>query len=123
MADHLESRLVVAAPEVAVQRRLPGEGVLAPADRGRHDAGVPDHLLRGTPGITCSSRRRADGWDKVPRERLFASLTKELGPEADVATRAEARAALVESVEVFCTSQRRHSSRGYVSPAEEEQSE
>jgi putative transposase len=34
MADHLESRLVVDALELAVQRRLPGEGLLAHSDRG-----------------------------------------------------------------------------------------
>ena len=39
------------------------------------------------------------------------------------ATHAEARAALVEYLEVFYNNQRRHSSLGYVSPAEYEQSE
>jgi len=33
MADHLESRLVVDALELAVQRRLPGEGLLAHGER------------------------------------------------------------------------------------------
>ncbi len=43
--------------------------------------------------------------------------------DADFATRAEARPALVEYLEVFYNNQRRHSSLGYVSPAEWEQSE
>ncbi len=34
MADHMESRLVVDALEMAVQRRLPDEGLLAHSDRG-----------------------------------------------------------------------------------------
>jgi transposase InsO family protein len=34
MADHLESRLVVDALARAVERRLPGEGLLAHSDRG-----------------------------------------------------------------------------------------
>ena len=41
-------------------------------------------------------------------------------PGADFATRAEARAAIVEYIEVFYNNQRRHSSLGYVSPAEYE---
>ena len=41
----------------------------------------------------------------------------------DFATRAEARAAIFEYIEVFYNRQRRHSSLGYVSPAEYEQSE
>jgi putative transposase len=54
---------------------------------------------------------------------FFASLKKELVHGAGFATRAEARAALVEYIEVFYNSQRRHSSLGYVSPAEYEQAE
>ena len=42
--------------------------------------------------------------------------------DADFATRAEARAAIFEYIEVFYNNQRRHSSLGYVSPAEYEQS-
>jgi hypothetical protein len=39
---------------------------------------------------------------------------------ADCATRAEARAAIVEYIVVFSSSKRRHSSLGYVCPAEDE---
>jgi putative transposase len=52
-----------------------------------------------------------------------ASFKKELVQGADFATRAEARAAIVEYSEVFYNTQRRHSSLGYVSPAEYEQAE
>jgi hypothetical protein len=50
-------------------------------------------------------------------------LKKELVPGTDFATRAQARAAIVEYIEVFYNCQRRHSSLGYVSPAECEQRE
>jgi putative transposase len=49
--------------------------------------------------------------------------SKELVHDADFALRAEARAAIVEYIEVFYNTKRRHSSLGYVSPAEYEQSE
>ena len=52
-----------------------------------------------------------------------ASFKKELVHHADSTTRAEARAAIVEYIEVFYNNQRRHSSLGYVSPAEYEQTE
>ena len=67
--------------------------------------------------------RRADCWDNAPMESFFASLKKELVHGADFATRAEARAAVVESIEVFYNGQRRHSALGYVSPVEYEKSE
>jgi transposase InsO family protein len=123
MADHLESRLVVDALALAVERRLPGEGLLAHSDRGSQYASDHYHRLLGKQGITCSMSRRADCWDNAPMESFFASLKKELVHDAGFATRAEARAAIVEYIEVFYNTKRRHSSLGYVSPAEYERTE
>jgi len=122
MAEHMESRLVVDALAMAVQRRLPDEGLLAHSDRGSQYASEHYQRLLARHGITCSMSRRADCWDNAPMESFFASLKKELVHDADFATRAEARAAIVEYIEVFYNNQRRHSSLGYVSPAEYEQS-
>jgi putative transposase len=121
MDDRMESRLVVDALEMAVQRRLPDEGLLAHSDRGSQYASEHYQLLLARHGITCSMSRRADCWDNAPMESFFASLKKELIHDADFATRAEARAAIFEYIEVFYNGQRRHSSLGYVSPAEYEQ--
>jgi putative transposase len=122
MAEHRESRLVVDALELAVQRRLPGEGLLSHSDRGSQYASAHYQRLLARHGITCSMSRKADCWDNAPMESFFASLKKELVHGADFATRAEARAAIFEYIEVFYNNQRRHSSLGYVSPAEYEQS-
>ena len=123
MADHLESRLVVDALEMAIQRRLPDERLLAHSDRGSQYSSEHYQRLLEQHGITCSMSRRADCWDNAPMESFFASLKKELIHDADFATRAEAQAAIFEYIEVFYNIQRRHSSLGYVSPAEYEQSE
>jgi putative transposase len=122
LAEHMESRLVVDALGLAVQRRLPREGLLAHSDRGSQYASEHYQLLLAKHGITCSMSRKADCWDNAPMESFFASLKKELVHGADFATRAEARAAIFEYIEVFYNNQRRHSSLGYVSPAEYEQS-
>ena len=123
MAEHMESRLVVDALAMAVQRRWPDEGLLAHSDRGSQYASEHYQRLLAKHGITCSMSRRADCWDNAPMESFFASLKKELVHGADFATRAEARAAIFEYIEVFYNVQRRHSSLGYVSPAEYEQAE
>src|SRR5262249_20299860 len=123
MADHQESRLVVDALEMAIKRRLPGEGLLAHSDRGSQYASEHYQRLLARHGIACSMSRRADCWDNAPMESFFASLKKELVHDADFATRASARVAIFEYIEVFYNGQRRHSSLGYVSPAEYEQSE
>jgi putative transposase len=123
MAEHMESRLVVDALEMAVQRRLPGEELLAHSDRGSQYASEHYQLLLAKHGIECSMSRRGDCWDNAPMESFFASLKKELVHDADFATRVEARTAIFEYIEVFYNGQRRHSSLGYVSPAEYEQTE
>jgi putative transposase len=123
MAEHLGSRLVVDALALAVERRLPGEGLLAHSDRGSQYASDHYQRLLGKHGITCSMSRRADCWDNAPMESFFASLKKELVHGADFVTRAQARAAIVEYIEVFYNTKRRHSSLGYVSPAEYERTE
>ncbi len=56
-------------------------------------------------------------------ESFFDSLEMERVPDANVATRAEVRAAVFEYIEVFSNGQTRHSAPGYVSPAEDGQSE
>ena len=67
--------------------------------------------------------RKADCRDNAPMESFFASLKKELIHGANFVTRAEARTAIVEYIEVFYNTKRRHSSPGYVAPAEYEQTE
>jgi transposase InsO family protein len=121
MADHMESRLVVDAMEMAVARRLPGEGLLAHTDRGSQYASDHYQRLLRKHGIECSMCRVAQCWDNAPMESFFASLKKELVHDEDYQTRAEARTSIVEYIEVFYNAKRRHSSLGYVSPAEFEE--
>src|SRR5438105_11888049 len=60
MAEHMGSGLVVDALEMAVQRRLPGEGLLSHSDRGSQYASEHYQLLLARCGITCSVSRKAD---------------------------------------------------------------
>jgi transposase InsO family protein len=121
MADHMESRLVVDALEMAVARRLPGEGLLAHSDRGSQYASEHYQRLLAKHGIECSMSGVGQCWDNAPMESFFASLKKELVHHEEYQTRAEARASIFEYIETFYNPKRRHSSLGYVSPAEYEQ--
>jgi hypothetical protein len=60
-------------------------------------------------------------WDNAPMESFFASLKKELTHHEDYQTRAEAMASIFEYIEVFYNQRRRHTSLGYVCPADYEQ--
>jgi transposase InsO family protein len=117
MAETMESRLVVDALEMAVARRRPGAGLLAHSDRGSQYASDHDQRVLSSAGVVCSMSRRGDCWGNAPMESFFASPKRELGVEV-FATREVARAAIFEYVETFYNRVRRHSSLGYVSPAE-----
>jgi transposase InsO family protein len=117
----MTSRLVVDALGMAVERRLPGEGLLAHSDRGSQYASEHYRRLLGQHGIECSMSGVGQCWDNAPAESFFASLKKELTHHEDYQTRQEARASLFEYIEVFYNNQRLHSSLGYVTPAAYEQ--
>ena len=121
MAATMESRLVVDALQMAVARRLPGEGLLAHSDRGSQYASDHYQQLLGKHGIECSMSGVGQCWDNAPAESFFASLKKELTHHEDYQTRQEARASIFEFIEVFYNNQRLHSSLGYVTPAAYEQ--
>jgi putative transposase len=118
MAESMESRLVVDALEMALARRRPGAGLLAHSDRGSQYAS--DHYQRvlAAEGITCSMSAVGQCWDNAPVESFFGRLKCEIGPDELFATRDQARAALFEYLEVFYNRVRRHSSLGFLSPAE-----
>ena len=122
MSDAMASRLVVDALEMAVRRRLPDEGLLAHSDRGSQYASEHYQRLLAKHGIGCSMSGVGQCWDNAPMESFFASLKKELVHHEDYQTRAQARASIFEYIEMFYNPKRRHSSLGYLSPAEYEQS-
>jgi transposase InsO family protein len=123
MSDRMPSRLVVDALTMAVQQRLPEAGLLAHSDRGSQYASEHYRRVLAKHGIECSMSRRANCWDNAPMESFFASLKKELVHHEDYQTREEAKASIFEYIEVFYNRQRRHSTLGFKSPAEYEQSE
>ena len=122
MADHMESRLVVDALDMAVRRRMPPEGLLAHSDRGSQYASDHYQLLLGKHGIACSMSGVAQCWDNAPVESFFASLKKELVHHEKYTTRQEAKASIFDYIEAFYNRVRRHSSLGFLSPGDFERS-
>src|SRR5262245_53676191 len=122
MDQTMTSRLVVDALDMAVRRRLPGDGLLAHSDRGSQYASEHYQRLLAKHGIRCSMSGVAQCWDNAPVESFFASLKKELVHHEKYTTREEAKASIFEYVEAFYNRVRRHSSLGFLSPEEFERS-
>ena len=60
--------------------------------------------------------RTGDCYDNAPVESFFGTLKTELVYQQVFATRAQARSAIFEDIEVFGNRQRRHSALGYLRP-------
>ena len=120
MSAAMTSRLVVDALAMAVARRNPAAGLVAHSDRGSQYASDHYRTELGRLGATCSMSGVGQCWDNAVVESTFGQLKRELVHHERYATRDEARASLFEYVEVFYNRVRRHSTLGYVSPAEYE---
>lgn len=116
MVGHLRAELVNVALEMATARRAPKQGLVHHFDRDvRYCCGACRELLVSWT-MTASMSRRGDCYDNAPKESFWATLKKELMSDREFVTRAEARAAIFEYIEVFYNQQRIHSSLGYLSP-------
>src|SRR4029450_1708979 len=69
-------------------------------------------------GIGPRTQRTFQGTHNAPMESFFASLKKEHVHPARFRSRAEAKAAVFDYIEVFYNRQRLHSALGYRTPAE-----
>jgi transposase InsO family protein len=116
MSDRITQQLTLDALGMALARRRPREGLLHHSDRGSQYASGDYQTALGRQGIVGSMSRRGDCWDNAVAESFFATLKVELVHDALWSTRAAARGAVFEYIEIFYNQQRRHSSLGFLSP-------
>jgi putative transposase len=118
MADHLRAELVVDALEMAIYRRRPDRGVVHHSDQGCQYTAVLFTKRCEKAGVEVSMGSVGDCYDNAVCETFHASLKKERIYRRSWPTRAEARAAVFEYIEGWYNPRRRHSTLGYLSPAE-----
>lgn len=116
MSDTLHSTAVIDAIGMAFARRRPGAGLVFHSDRGVQLACHACRDLLAARGVVQSMSRAGDCYDNAMMESLWATLKKELTQHETYATRADARAAVFEWIEVWYQRERSHSSLGYLSP-------
>ncbi len=116
MQPTLDQSLTLNALQMAVLRRQPKPGVLHHSDRGVQYAATDYQALLAAHHFIPSMSRTGNCYDNAVVESFFATLEWELIQPARWPTRAEARAAIFEYIEVWYNRQRRHSALGYVSP-------
>jgi putative transposase len=121
MSATIDTQLCLAALRMALAAREPGPGrLIHHSDCGGQYASDLYRRTLVAEGIECSMSRKGNCWDNAVAESFWSTLKTELVDGAVFETRAVARQAVFEYIEVFYNRRRRHSSIGYVSPAERE---
>ena len=122
MDQNMKAKLVNDALISALWKRKPGKGLVWHSDRGSQYASESHRALIAIHhGIIQSMSRKGNCWDNSVAESFFKTLKTELVYHCDFATRAEAREAIFEYIEVFYNRQRMHSANDYMAPIEYEE--
>jgi len=113
----LKTRLVLDALDMAIASRRPKD-VIHHSDKGsQYTSWAFGHRCRAA-GIRPSTGTAGDALDNAMCESFFATLECELIDRHRFANKAEAQIAVFRFIEGFYNPSRRHSSIGYLSPAE-----
>jgi len=119
LSTRLTQELTLSALRMALLHRG-ARGVVHHSDRGVQYASRAYQRLLASADCTPSMSRVGDCWDNAVAESFFSTITKELLRNRVFPTRADARQALFEFIEIWYNRQRRHSSLGYRTPVEYE---
>ena len=120
MADHIRSELVVDALQMAIWHRRPAPGAIHHSDHGStYTSWAFGHRLREA-GLLGSMGSIGDCFDNSVAESFFATLQTELLDRSTWPTREALANAVFAFIEGFYNPRRRHSTLGYLSPADYE---
>jgi len=118
MDDTLATTLPLAALDMALKQRRPTAGLVHHSDRGVQYASAAYRQRLALAGVIPSMSRPGNCYDNAARESFWSSLKRELVHRCQFATRAEAKAAIFEWIEVFYNRERFHSTLGFKSPVD-----
>jgi transposase InsO family protein len=111
-----DRHLTIAALEQALRRRCPDEGLLHHSDRGSTYTSEDYRRILEQHGIVCSMSRTGNCYDNAVVESFWGKLKTEMVYHQHFATKAQARAAVFEYIEMFYNRKRLHAALDYLSP-------
>ena len=114
--NRMTRKLIMDALRMAIWRRRPAPGLIFHSDRGSQYCSKDFQEMLKTHKMKSSMSRKGDCWDNAVAESFFGSLKTERVFFTNYKTREEARRDIVDYIEMFYNSKRRHSYLGYLSP-------
>jgi len=116
MGDSLDTALPLAALQMALDQRRPKAGLVHHSDRGVQYASANYRRILAENHVTASMSRKGNCYDNAAMEAFWSTLKNELVHRCSFVTRAQAKTAIFEYIEVFYNRTRLHSALGYKSP-------
>jgi putative transposase len=120
MQDSMDVSLVLCALRMAITTRRPAPGLIHHSDRGSQYAAKMYRTELATHGLVASMSGTGNCYDNAVAESFFSTLEFELLMQSDWHTRDEARRAVFRYIATWYNQKRRHSTLGYISPADYE---
>lgn len=121
LKSRMDRTLAMDALRMAFWRRKPAKGLIFHSDRGSQYCSSDFQTMLQAYGMISSMSRKGNCWDNAVAESFFGSLKTERVFFANYKTREDARKDIIDYIEMFYNSRRRHSYLGYISPREFEE--
>ncbi len=116
MDKRMTQQLVIDALTMALFRRRFPKGAIIHSDRGSQYCAAAYQRLIKEKGLRCSMGRRANCYDNAAMESFFHTLKVEQVHRQRYRTRAAAKTAVFEYIEVYYNRKRKHSAIGHQIP-------
>lgn len=121
MDSRMKTELVSSALKQAIGRTGASQGLIVHSDRGVQYASKEYQRLLKKHEFICSMSRKGNCYDNAPMESFWGKLKMEWLNDFTFKTRAEAKKAVFEYIELFYNRRRTHSSNDYVPPCKLEE--
>ncbi len=121
MHRHNNAELLLGALDMAIAQRGVHPGLIHHSDQGRPYAAKVYRQRMAEARMRPSMSRRGNCWDNAVAESFFATLEFELIEQQVFESRAAAKTAIFEFIEVFYNRQRSHQTLDYKTPQQVEE--
>jgi putative transposase len=118
LADHMRTGLITDALAMAITHGHVAPGAIFHSDNGAQYTSAEYAAFCAAHGVRPSTGRTGVCWDNAAAESFFAALKNEMYYRQSFPSRARARFAVAEYIEVFYNRTRLHSTLGYRTPFE-----